>query len=272
MVETRKYYDRAAGRLVYLRERATSDYWDRRWREVDAGRAMETGGSLGFFPATTARYLPAGARVLDGGCGVGDKVRALADAGFDAHGVDFASRTLLRARQAAPDLRLVLGDVRALPYGDASFDGCWSIGVIEHFYEGFSLIASEARRVLRPGGILFLTFPAYSPMRRMKRAMGLYPDWPSSPSDDLVAGFYQFALRPAAITEVLRRDFGFDLVGARPRGGLRGLKEEVPALRRVWRRIERARGRPVAWLRGAVDAAASRVAGHTALLVLRKPA
>ena len=160
----------------------------------------------------TAGNLPAGARVLEGGCGRGNKVAALANAGFEAIGVDFAADSVRQARLDYPGLDIREGDVRALPFTAEFFDGYWSIGVIEHFWEGYDSILAEASRVLRPGGFLFLTAPWLSPYRRSK------------------AGRQGYA----------RRDFasephGFLPVRARPRGGLRGARStwlRSPALAR----------------------------------------
>ena len=102
----------------------------------------------------TARYLPPGSRVLEGGCGRANKVKALADAGFAAVGVDYAAESVELARQVYPGLDIQVGDVRMLPFPDGAFDGYWSIGVIEHFWAGYDDILREARRVLKPGGVL----------------------------------------------------------------------------------------------------------------------
>jgi ubiquinone/menaquinone biosynthesis C-methylase UbiE len=52
------------------------------------------------------------------------------------------------------------GDILALPYADASFDGYYSLGVIEHFTEQeIGRILAEAFRVLRPRGKVVLFWP-----------------------------------------------------------------------------------------------------------------
>ena len=73
-------------------------------------------------------------------------------------------RRLIRA--AAPNgrrfgrLTLEAADGTALPYADASFDVAYSISVIEHIPGSGDVTAmSEFARVLRPGGLLILTFP-----------------------------------------------------------------------------------------------------------------
>ena len=55
-----------ADRLVYLDEKATPEFWDARWRAE--GKAGGSGRDRQLVRAT-AKYLPAGSRVLEGGCG-----------------------------------------------------------------------------------------------------------------------------------------------------------------------------------------------------------
>lgn len=93
-------------------------------------------------------------RVLDIGCGNGrfvlfQKERCGELVGIDA-GAHFAPEPL-----ASVDL--ARGDVRLLPFAAASFDKAYSLDVLEHLTEdGVVRMLSEARRVLKPGGRLFL--------------------------------------------------------------------------------------------------------------------
>jgi SAM-dependent methyltransferase len=59
-----------------------------------------------------------------------------------------------------PGLRVEAADATRLPYEDASFDAAYSASVIEHIPAGGDTVAmAELARVLRPGGVLALTFP-----------------------------------------------------------------------------------------------------------------
>lgn len=80
--------------------------------------------------------------------------------------------------------------MRDLPFHDNTFVGYWSVGVIEHFWEGYGVILKEMRRVLKPGDYLFLSFPYMSPLRRLKSKIGLYSEFNGKGKED----FFQFAL------------------------------------------------------------------------------
>jgi cyclopropane fatty-acyl-phospholipid synthase-like methyltransferase len=93
-------------------------------------------------------------RVLDIGCGKGaflfyNRARCGELVGIDA-GAHFAPESL-----ATVDL--TRGDIRLLPFESGSFDKAYSLDVLEHLdEEGVSAMLTEARRVLNPGGQLFL--------------------------------------------------------------------------------------------------------------------
>lgn len=101
-------------------------------------------------------------RVLDLGCGNGSNTRYFAKLGFEAHGVDISrsaielGRAWLRSERVKA--RLAVGDSAALDYRDAFFDAVVSHGVLDHMLMADALkTAAEARRVLRPRGLFFLT-------------------------------------------------------------------------------------------------------------------
>jgi SAM-dependent methyltransferase len=98
--------------------------------------------------------LKPGQRVLDLGCGAGKMALFAHDHGARAAGVD-AAPFFLPAAAAAVDL--VRGDLRRLPFRKGAFAAAWSIDVLEHLDEpGVAELLVEARRVLAPGGALFV--------------------------------------------------------------------------------------------------------------------
>lgn len=126
-----------------------------RWqRAVD--RALDRGA---LVVDVLARHfdLP-GKKICDLGCGIGGTSRALAHAGATVIPVDAARERLVRAKSEHRLERSVNGEATALSFRDASFDAVLLQDVIEHSAAGSRLL-SEAARVLKPDGILFLTTP-----------------------------------------------------------------------------------------------------------------
>jgi SAM-dependent methyltransferase len=52
-----------------------------------------------------------------------------------------------------------LEDATNLSFADNTFDLVYSISVIEHIYQNYILAVQEMIRVVKPGGLLYLTFP-----------------------------------------------------------------------------------------------------------------
>ena len=105
----------------------------------------------------TALGPPPPRAVLDLACGAGRHTEALRRRGYRTLGVDL-SLTLLARR---PDLPRVRGDMRRLPFADASFD--WvlnfftSFGFFESERENFRVV-EEIVRILTPGGRFLIDF------------------------------------------------------------------------------------------------------------------
>ncbi len=109
------------------------------------------------------RYLPpAPAIVLDVGGGPGGYACWLARRGYEVHLIDATPLHVEEARRASerqpahPVASLTIGDARALSQTDASADAVLLMGPLYHLTERSDRIAAlqEARRVLRPGGVL----------------------------------------------------------------------------------------------------------------------
>ena len=93
-------------------------------------------------------------RVVDLGCGSGRALVWNQDTGAYQVGVDVSPHF---AKEARTGIDLVIGDLRRLPFGDATFTKAFSLDVAEHLSrESLVQVLSEASRVLTPGGALFL--------------------------------------------------------------------------------------------------------------------
>jgi SAM-dependent methyltransferase len=217
--------DARNGELVYLGSSSTPDLWDALWsldREaVEVAIAPSPG--IDALAKFTQRFIsPDEGPVVEGGCGKGQFVAALSRAGFQAIGIDFAPETVCALNTFAPQLDIRHGDLRAISLADASVAGYWSLGVIEHFWDGYEPLAREMSRIIQDGGFLFCSFPYMSPFRRAKACLGLYPEknFHKEP-----AGFYQFALRQDLVVKRMA-DFGFKFVESAPSSALKGILGE----------------------------------------------
>lgn len=176
-----------------------------------------------------------GARMLEGGCGQGQYVAYYADQGVRVVGLDFARDWLGRLRRRDPSLMLCAGDVAALPYRDGSFDVYYSGGVVEHFEAGCHAALCEARRVLRPNGVLLISVPYDSPMRKVLSIFRRI-DWkrvrePRKETADAGLTFFQYCYTPAEFTLMLEAA-GLRVVKQQGYAILWGL-HDVPALQRL---------------------------------------
>jgi SAM-dependent methyltransferase len=101
--------------------------------------------------------LPAGARVLDLGCGQGVALRHFRDAGLEAVGVTLSTADAEACRAAGFEVRIL--DQSFLDFPDACFDLVWCRHCLEHSV--FPLFTLHGlRRLLRPGGRLYAEMPA----------------------------------------------------------------------------------------------------------------
>ncbi|HEY0548736.1 MAG TPA: methyltransferase domain-containing protein [Verrucomicrobiae bacterium] len=108
--------------------------------------------------AETLKPASPGARVLDVGCGVGQVVAQLDQAGFEAHGVDVSQPNIERAKKVCPRCRLY--DGRKLPFADNYFASAGALNVLEHVDEPEAFVR-DVVRVVAPGGKVVLSSPNF---------------------------------------------------------------------------------------------------------------
>jgi dolichyl-phosphate beta-glucosyltransferase len=97
-------------------------------------------------------------RILDLGCGTGGNLAMLASLG-DVHGVD-ASEFAVDLCHKAGHHQVVQGHSHQLPFPPESFDLVTAFDVLEHIEDPIGAL-EHLSRVLRPGGKILLTVPAF---------------------------------------------------------------------------------------------------------------
>ena len=101
-------------------------------------------------------------KILDVGAGVGRHSLLFTEYGYDVTAFD-SSRSGLevireRAEEKGVGINLVLGDMRNMPFADASFDAVLAYHSIYHSSQNdLPMIISELNRVVKKGGEVFVT-------------------------------------------------------------------------------------------------------------------
>jgi SAM-dependent methyltransferase len=109
--------------------------------------------------ALCASLVPAGADVLDAGCGTGRVAVRLAALGYECVGVDLDPAMLDEARRAAPELQWIQADLASFELG-RTFDLVVAAGNVIPFVAAGTESAVVARLAahLRPAGLLVCGF------------------------------------------------------------------------------------------------------------------
>jgi SAM-dependent methyltransferase len=112
-------------------------------------------------------HLAADAAVLDYGCGPGDLIAALLDAGFRAAGVDASAATREAVARRFAGRAGFLGALAPDELGARRFAAVSVLEVIEHLYdEPLDALLATLRRVLEPGGLVLLSTPNEEDLER----------------------------------------------------------------------------------------------------------
>lgn len=164
-------------------------------------------------------------RILDGGCGLGNWTVYFSRQGFRVLGLDISKKVIARLQQLFPDVEFSVADIRNTGLPDDSFDIYFSWGVFEHFEQGMYPCIKEARRVLKPGGLLFITVPADNLRHAFLKTFKDYRDT----GDIKNTRFYQWRFTRAELARELRMGgFEVELVKSihKHQGVLRSLQNE----------------------------------------------
>ncbi|MEO7993139.1 MAG: class I SAM-dependent methyltransferase [bacterium] len=142
-----------APELQFTGERLVPGQVDRQLMEEHVARYQFALASLGS--------LPDGAKVLDLACGAGYGTQMLAQAGWDALGVDVSGEAVAWASHtfgATPHLAYQVADVGATGLPAATYAGIVAFEILEHLHEPLPLLR-EIHRLLAPGGIALVSTP-----------------------------------------------------------------------------------------------------------------
>lgn len=145
--------------------------WDSRvewWDEMSEANASTADRALDLEWTVSALRLQPGVKLLDAGCGAGQFALAFALAGCDVTAIDLAPKMVERAAEHAANAGVSIewraGDFSVLPDPDASYDAI-HVRCALQFVPDIHAALIEFRRLLRPGGRLYIAIPgACSPI------------------------------------------------------------------------------------------------------------
>ena len=109
---------------------------------------------------TLRQWVRPDEKILDYGCGYGRTCAELTEQGYLAMtGVDISREMIKRGLSIHPGLCLKHMDTETLPFPDHAFSACTLLAVLTCIPPdlGQARVLSEIFRVLRPGGILYLS-------------------------------------------------------------------------------------------------------------------
>jgi len=137
--------------------------------------------------------------------------------------MDLSAATVDQLHARFPGAEFVAGDVRQTGFPDNAFDAYYSWGVFEHFESGMQDCVSEALRILKPGGYLFVSVPMDNLRHSIRDVFrGFAPL-------ETPLRFYQWRLTRAELAREMLIG-GFEVCGVHPihkqHGSLRALHHE----------------------------------------------
>ena len=134
-------------------DRLAEEYAHHYYRELE-NKPMDR-ELLDRFAGNVRQLAP----VCDLGCGPGHIARYLHDAGATVFGVDLSPQMIAQARQLTPDISFREGDMTALDMPDDTLAGIVAFySIVNLSEESLPTVFGEMERVLRPGGVLLLSF------------------------------------------------------------------------------------------------------------------
>lgn len=101
--------------------------------------------------------LPAGASVLDVGCGSGSKTKYLHERGMRASGSDLSKKMIEIARHAVPECEFYVADMHDLSSVPGQFDALFLQASLLHIpKDEVDAVMEELKKKLKPGGLIYI--------------------------------------------------------------------------------------------------------------------
>lgn len=156
-----KHYEKEAKVYDSVREKTTDGLW-------------VTNQELSFLFDNLK--LRQGSMVLEAGCGTGRILLPLAIKGYRCFGIDPSQQMLIMAHEKDVNRclegRLLVGDIENIPFPDDTFDGVYTVNVLQWLPSGYDKSFHEMYRVAKNNARLIMDFPNNNSLWRIiKRAI-----------------------------------------------------------------------------------------------------
>jgi SAM-dependent methyltransferase len=156
---------------------AVAEAYADRFADELAVKPLDRALLTAFAEEILSRETSSGATVADVGSGPGHIARFLHGLGVDACGVDFSPRMCEIARRLNPGLIFYEASMLELPVADAEWAGIVAFYAICHIaWHDLAALFAEFRRVLKPDGLLLVSFHGGDEIRHADELLGVKVD------------------------------------------------------------------------------------------------
>jgi 2-polyprenyl-3-methyl-5-hydroxy-6-metoxy-1,4-benzoquinol methylase len=146
----------------FTTESELREYYDRYYHDENLAFSAITEARFRELVTSFELYRKSN-RILDVGCGSGHFLKVADGNGWNSHGTEIASGSVDQLSRLG--ISSFCGELQAAGYAAEFFDVIYCSEVIEHVLDPLPLLG-EIARVLRRGGLLYLTTPNFDSLSR----------------------------------------------------------------------------------------------------------
>lgn len=107
-----------------------------------------------------SRFAPSHGKLLDIGLGTGYNANIMSKQGFDVVGVEPSKDAIAFAKKTAPQVSVIESPFPSNAIPSDTYDVALLLDVVEHLEDDGAALR-DLKRVLKPGGVAFITVPAF---------------------------------------------------------------------------------------------------------------
>jgi SAM-dependent methyltransferase len=154
-------------KVYYIDINPTYELWEEMWTNRTIEQELDACDLEAPPRELFLKYLKKEDKVIEAGCGFAKWVIYLHKKGYDILGIDNNNYAITKIKEYDGTIKVDIGNILKISYPDNYFDGYISMGVVEHFEEGPQASLKEAYRLLKPGGLIFVSVPTVNVNRKL---------------------------------------------------------------------------------------------------------